>query len=248
MTLRTALAFTAVALLACKRDPSIVHREQADDLLQRSDFTGAATEYEKSLATDPKQDKVWEKLAFCRVKTGEKDLAAETLARLADLKTSPAQKAEVLRNAAGIFLQTPDQAKAEKYLIETVRLEPRDESSLTWLGELASQKGGARLELATGVPEELDKAIGYYGQLLALRSDNKGAHANRRIAATKYIGWLADEKYRQQKALQKAGKDATAAAAARERLAQIDAKTAELKRLVDESNARLSPQKKASAM
>lgn len=249
MTYRTALALTAVvALLACKREPSIVLREQGDDLLQRSDFAGAAAEYEKSLAADPKQDKIWEKLAFCRVKTGEKDRAAEALAKVAELKAGPAEKADVLRNAAGIFLQTPDQAKAEKYLLEVVHLVPADESSLTWLGEMASQRGGARLELAPAVPAELDKAIGFYGQIIALRPDSKSAHANRRIAVQKYVGYLSDERWKQQNALKKAGRDPAAAAAARDRLAQIDAKAAELKKLLDDSNARLAPQKKASTM
>ncbi len=248
MTFRTVLALTAVALLACKRDPAIVLREQGDDLLQRSDYQGAAAEYEKSLAADPKQDKIWEKLAFCRVKTGEKDRAAEALAKLADLRAAPADKADVLRNAAGIYLQTPDQDKAEKYLLEVVHLVPADESSLTWLGELASQRGGARIELAPANPAELDKAIGYYGQLVALRPDSKPAHANRRIAVTKYLGWISDEKWKQQSALKRAGRDAAAAAAARERIAQLDAKAVELKKLLDESNARLAPPKKAAAM
>lgn len=248
MTVRTALALTAVALLACKRDPAIVLREQGDDLLQRSDFQGAAAEYEKSLAADPKQDKVWEKLAFCRVKTGEKDRAAEALAKLADLRATPAEKADVLRNAAGVYLQTPEQDKAEKYLLQVVHLVPADETSLTWLGEMASQRGGARIELAPANPAELDKAIGFYGQLIALRPDSKPAHANRRIAVTKYLGWISDEKWKQQNAVKRAGRDAAAAAAAREKLAQLDVKAAELKKLLDESNARLAPPKQAAKM
>lgn len=248
MTFRTALALTAVAVLACQRDPSIVLREQADDLLQRSDFAGAAAAYEKSLALDPKQDKIWEKLAFCRVKTGEKDRAAEALLKLAELKSTPAEKADVLRNAAGMYLQTPEQDKAETYLVQVVKLVPADETSLTWLGEMASQRGGARMDLAPAMPGELDKAIGYYARLVALRPDSKPAHANRRIAVVKYLGWVSDEKWKQQSALKRAGRDPAAAAAARERLAQLDAKSAELKKLLDESNARLAPQKKASSM
>src|SRR5215208_2020012 len=105
MTRRSALALTLLALAACTRDPSIVHREAGDDLLRGGDFAGAAKEFTESLKVDPRQPGVWEKLAFCRVKTGEKEAAAEGLVKLADFKPSDAQKAEVYRNAAGIFLQ-----------------------------------------------------------------------------------------------------------------------------------------------
>lgn len=248
MTFRTALALASIAfLVACKPDPAVLHRQTGDDLLRRSDFAGAALEYAKSLELDPKQEKIWEKLAFCRVKTGEKDLAAEALVKVADLKVGEPQKAEVYRNAAGIFLQGADRAKAETYLVEAVRFEPSDEQSLTWLGELASEKGGARFEMATAVPEELDKAIGYYGRLIQLRPDGAAAHLNRRIVLMKYLGHLAEERLRAEAALRRSGRDANAAAEARERIARIDAKSAELRRMLDESNQKVSPTRKVSA-
>lgn len=233
----------ALLLAACQQDPAVLHREAGDDLLQKSDFRGAAAEYAKSVALDPKQANVWERLAFCRVKMGEKDLAAEGLVKLADLKPESGQKAEVLRNAAGIFLQGPDRAKAEPYLVEAVRLDPKDESSLTWLGELASEKGGARLDIATAIPAELEKALGYYDRLIALRPDAGAAYANRRIVCVKYLGHLSDEKSREEARLRKGGKDA---AEARERLARIEAKSADLRRIYDESNAKLASLRKAA--
>jgi tetratricopeptide (TPR) repeat protein len=242
MTRRSALALAFLALAACQRDPSIVHREAGDDLLRSSDFAGAAREFTESLKLDPNQPAIWEKLAFCRVKTGEKEAAAEVLVKLADFKPSDAQKAEVYRNAAGIFLQgqTAEREGAERYLLAAVRLDPKDEASLTWLGELASQRGGARLEMATAVPEELDRALGYYAKLVELRPDSMGAHASRRIVLVKYVGHLADEKRRAEARVRKGGAEA---AAAREQLARIEAKGAELKPLLEATNAKLAKRK-----
>ncbi len=244
MTFRAALALVSLALLvACKGDPAVEHRKLGEELFGRSDFAGAAAEYAKSLALDPKQEKLWEKLAFCRIKIGENEAAAEALVKLADFKPVPAQRAEVFRNAAGIFLQGPDRVKAERYLAETVRLEPADEASLGWLAELAAEKGGARVDLAPAVPEELDSAIRYYTRLIELRPTGAAAHANRRLVLVKYLNYLGEEKRREE--LQpRRGRDAGAVAEARERVARIDAKSAELRRLLDESDARLTGKRK----
>lgn len=248
MTFRMALALTFLAVLAaCKANPAVVHRDKGDDLFRQSDFRGAAAEYEQALALDPRQQKVLEKLAYCRVKTGEKDLAAATLVKAADLEADAARKAEAYRNAAGVFLQGPDQAKAEPYLVEAVRLDPSDEASLTWLGELASLKGGARFEGQPAVPEELDKAIRYYDRLIELRPNGKAAYANRRIVLVKYLGYLVDERRREEARLSRSRRDASASAEARAHLARIDAKSTELQRLLDESNAKLAPARKGSA-
>jgi tetratricopeptide (TPR) repeat protein len=236
MTSPAALTLVPIALLvACRPAPAVGHREQGDELLRRSEFGGAAAEYVKSLALDPRQEKVWEKLAFCRVKTGEHELAAEALVKLADLKPVPAQKADVFRNAAGIFLQGPDRAKAERYLAETVRLDPSDEASLAWLGELAAEKGGAYVELATAVPEELDNALRWYGRLIELRPEGAATHAKRRVVLVKYLNHLSGERRRLERS--RRGQDGGAAA---ERIARIDSKSAELRQMLDEADARLT--------
>lgn len=247
MTFRPVPALALLALVAaCKPDPAAVHRKAGDDLLSLSNYAGAAAEYAKSLELDPKQDKIWEKLAFCRVKTGETELAAEALVRTVDLKAQDAQKAEVYRNAAGVFLQTPERAKAEKYLLEAVRLDPKDEASLTWLGELASEAGGARFQLAVAVPEQLEKAIGYYDRLIEMRPDGPAAHANRRIAVTKYLNHLVEQRQLEQRVMARSGRDPQAVADARERIARIDAKMAELQRLLAESNEKLAKGRKGA--
>lgn len=244
MTLRKVPALALLAVLACKPDPAAVHRKAGDDLLSRSDFAGAAAEYAKSLELDAKQEKTWEKLAFCRVKTGEEELAAEALVKTVEFKASDAQRAEVYRNAAGIFLQSPERAKAEAYLLEAVRLDPKDEASITWLGELASEAGGARHPLGVAAPEQLDKAIGYYDRLIELRPNGTAAHVNRRIVVTKYLTYLAEQKRAEQRVLR--ARDPQAVADARERIARIDAKAAKLQRLLDESNEKLGKGRKAA--
>jgi tetratricopeptide (TPR) repeat protein len=249
MTSRTALALAPLALLlACEPDPAAVHRKAADDLLARSDFAGAAEEYARSLSAAPAQPKVWEKLAFARLKAGEKDRAADALVRLAELEAEPARRADAYRNAAGIFLQGAEHhAKAERFLLEVVRLDPADEASLTWLGELASERGGARSQDAPAVPEELEKAIGYYGRIIALRPDSLPAHANRRIVVLKYLAALDDERAAQAARLARAGRDAAAAQEAKDRIARAEARAAALQPLLAESMQKLSPARKASA-
>jgi tetratricopeptide (TPR) repeat protein len=245
MTFRTALSLATFALLAaCRPDPAVVHRMAGDELLGKSDFAGAAAEYAQSVALAPAQPPVWEKLAFAKLKAGDRDGAAETLARRAELETDPARKVDAYRNAAGIYLQGPDRDKAERYLLELVRLDPADEGSLNWLGELASTRGGARMQSGPVVPAELDQAIGYYGRVIALRPDGTAAHANRRIVLVKYLAALEDERAAQTARLKRAGRDAAAAADARERIARADAKRAELEKLLAESNAKLAPARK----
>lgn len=248
MTSRSALTLAALALLAaCKRDPSIVHREAGDDRMASSDFAGAAAEYAQSLAAAPAQPQIWDKLAFARLKAGDRDGAAEALAKHGELETVPARKAEAFRNAAGIYLQTPDADKAERYLLEAVRVDPTDEASLSWLGELASVRGGARVQVGPVVPAELDAAIACYGRVIAIRPDNRAAHANRRIAIAKYLPALDEERAAQAARLRRAGKDAAAAADAKDRIAKAEARTAELQKLLAESNAALSTTRKATA-
>jgi tetratricopeptide (TPR) repeat protein len=248
MAFRTALALAVLALLAaCKRDPAVVHREAGDDLLARSDFGGAAAEYAQSLAATPAQPQIWSKLAFAKLKAGDRDGAAEALAKQAESETDPARKADAYRNAAGIYLQNTDQDKAERYLLEAVRVDPADEASLAWLGELASVRGGARVQLGPVVPAELDKAIAYYGRVIALRPDARAALGNRRIAIVKYLAALEDERAAQAARLKRAGRDAAAAADATDRIAKAEAKKTELEKLLAESNAKLSAARNAGA-
>lgn len=247
MTFRTALALAVLTLLAaCKPDPAIVHREAGDDLLAKSDFAAAAAEYAQSLAVAPAQPKVWEKLAFAKLKAGDRDGAAEALAKHAEVETVVARKADGYRNAAGVYLQGADQEKAERYLLEAVRVDPADEASLSWLGELASIRGGARMQKGFVVPAELDQAIAYYGRVIALRPENRAAHANRRIAIVKYFAALDDERAAQTARLRRAGKDEAAAADAKGRIASAEAKKKELETVLAESNATLSPARNAA--
>lgn len=243
MTLRPVPALAVLALLAaCKPDPSVVHRKAGDDLLSLSNFSGAAEEYEKSLALDPKQVKIWEKLAFCRLKTDDRDRAAEALLKTVPLMPDDKARAEVYRNVAGLYLQTPERPKAEQYLLEAVRLDPADEASITWLGEIASQAGGARAQWEPAVPEALEKAIGHYDRLIELRPGSPAAHTNRRIVLVKYLTHLGEQRQLEQRVMKRT-RDPQAIADGRARLAALEAKTQELQKLLDESNEVLSKKK-----
>jgi hypothetical protein len=87
------------------------------------------------------------------------------------------------------------------------------------------------------VPVELDKAIAYYGRIIALRPDGLAAHANRRIAIVKYLPALEDERAAQTARLKRAGKDAAAAADAKERIAKAEATKAELEALASRTRS-----------
>lgn len=248
MISRSAVALGIAAMLgACTRDPAIVHREAGDGLLASSDFKGAAAEYAQSLAVTPAQPQIWSKLAFAKLKAGDRDGAAEALSKQAEYETTPARKADACRNAAGLYLQTPEQDKAERYLLEAVRADPTDASSLAWLGELASVRGGARRQQGPVVPAELEKAIEWYGRVIALRPEDRSALANRRIAIVKYLGAIEDERSAQAARLKRAGKDAAAAADASARVARAEAKKAELDALLADTNAKLAPARPAAA-
>ena len=83
MTPRPALSLAILLpLLACKPDPAVAHRMAGEDAMGKLDFKGAAAEFAQSVALAPAQPVVLEKLAFCRLKAGDEDGAAQALVRL----------------------------------------------------------------------------------------------------------------------------------------------------------------------
>jgi tetratricopeptide (TPR) repeat protein len=235
-TFGTLLAATLVLAACSEKAPSDPHLDKANELFSDNKFGAAAEEFAASLQANPKQDiAIWKKGAFCYMKAGNFDKAAEMLLKTVDMETATAGKVEAYRNIAGIYLQGANQPdKAEPYFAAALKLDPKDEGTLTWLAELASQKGGARLQTAVAVPDQLDKAIGYYEQIIQLNPTNVTAWANKRIALTKYLTYLNLPPAK--------GADPATQLDPAQRQAKIDA----LKPKLDESSKKLSEIMKAA--
>jgi tetratricopeptide (TPR) repeat protein len=235
-TLGTLLAATLVLGACSEKAPSDPHLVKANELFGDNNFGAAAEEFAASLQANPNQDvSIWKKGAFCYMKAGNFDKAAQTLLKTVDLETTTAGKVDAYRNIAGIYLQGANQPdKAEPYFAAALKLDPKDEGTLTWLAELASQKGGARLQTAVAVPDQLDKAIGFYDQIIQLNPANVTAWANKRIAVTKYLTFLNLPPAK--------GADAGTQLDPAQRQAKMDA----LKVQLDESSKKLSTLMKAA--
>lgn len=226
-------------------DPAAVERQAGDDLFKKQDWVGAAAAYQRSLDANPKQEKVYERQAAALMRAEQRDKAAEALVKTLPFKKDAAQKAEVYRSAAGVFLQSAERDKAKPYLLEAVKLEPKDEASVSWLGELAAFRGGARSNEMPAVAEDLDEALGWYGKLVELRPDSRPAYAHRRVVLVKYTNLMLE---RQRAAAESARQ--TRGAEREEARARADgfaSRAQELAKQVEEIDRKLAELKKAQA-
>lgn len=210
----------ATALPACKEEPPTpakMHLTAGDKHFVAKEWKQAAEEYGKSLEADPSQDKVWDKKAYCHQQDGDMEGTVATLAKMAESKKEPVDKAKIHRSIAALWMQKPNMEKAEASFLEAVKALPTDDESLSWLGEIHSQRGGARDGKAPAVPAELDKAYEYYDKVAALKPDKPDAYINQRVILTKYMGHfkkLKEEAEAEAKANEK-DKDKAAEATAR---------------------------------
>jgi len=242
-----AALLASLALGACTPapDPAAVERQAGDDLFRKQDWIQAAAAYQRSLDANPKQEKTWEKLAAALMRAERRDQAAQALVKTLEFKKDAAQKAEVYRSAAGVFLQSAQRDQAKPYLLEALKLEPKDEASISWLGELAAFRGGARSNEMPAVAEELDEALVWYGKLIELKPESRAAWAHRRVVLVKYTNLLLErQRAAAESARQKRGAEQ---AAARERAATLGAKAQELAKQVEEIDRKLAELKKAQA-
>ncbi len=240
---RGALILGALALLttsACGGpDLATQHRERGDTHLANSEWQKAAEEYDQSLAADPKQEKTWEKKAYAHMQAGEMDKADAALLKTLDLKPDAAKKAEVYRNLAGMYMQKANSEKAEMYFLEAVKIDPKDDTSLGWLGEMHSQKGGARDMKAPAVPDELNKAIGWYDKMIAAKPELPTAYLNKRIAVNKLLDNEKQQKAAADMEAQNAAGDKDKEAEAKARAEKHQARMDELKKQFDELTVKL---------
>ena len=205
-------------------EPAVVHRALGNDCARKADWEGAAKEYGLSLQANPNDRKVWELKANAHLRLGQVRQAAESLAKPAEYTADPAAKAEAYRLVAGLYVENKDFVEAEKAFAQAVGFDPRDELSLSWLGEIASARGGARSMSDPPDMVWLAKAINYYDKVISLNPNNLFAYVNKRIAITKSIAFEQQEIALAEKLVQLERKDAFKAAAAQTRLNESNAR------------------------
>lgn len=244
---------TLAGTTACEKEPDLakIHRAKGTKHYNKKEFKEAAEEYGKSLAVDPKQEEVWKVKAVAHVNAGETDKAAESTLKLLDFKTTPADKAEVYRNVASVYMKNGPLEKAEEYFNEALKIEPKDEFSLGWIAEIYSQKGGARAAAAPPIPEHLDKAVSYYDQVIAINPNSSTTYLNKRIVMAKYMEYEKQQMEAAEKEAAANPKDkakvAEAKARAEEHLKRIDEYKVKFDELTQKFSEAMKAQKAAQA-
>jgi tetratricopeptide (TPR) repeat protein len=211
---------------ACSKadDPAAVHRALGNDHARKLDWAAAATEYGLSAQANPRDRKVWELKANAHMRLGQLREAAESLAKPAEYTSDPNEKAESYRLVAAMYVEQREFVEAEKAFTEAVKFDPRDENSLSWLGELASVRGGARSMKDPPDPVWLTKAIAYYDKVISVNPENLLAYVNKRIALNKYVVVEEQESALATRLVQLERKDASKVAAAQTRLTESTAR------------------------
>ena len=232
----------SIGLTACSKpeDPAVLHRALGNEYARKADWTAAASEYGLSLQANPRDRKVWELKANAHLRLGQLREAAESLTRPAEYTSDPNAKAEAYRLVASMYVEHRDFDEAEKAFAEALRFDPRDELSLSWLGEFASARGGARSMTDPADPVWLTKAIAYYEKAIALNPENLFAYVNKRIAITKYIVFEQQEKALADRLIRLERRDASKVAAAQTRLTESTARIEGFEKEISELSKKIS--------
>ena len=151
----------------------------------------------------------------------------------------PSAKAESYRLVAGMYVEQREFETAEKAFAEALKFDPRDENSLSWLGEIASARGGARSMSDPPDPVWLMKAISYYERVIALNPENLFAYVNKRIALTKYMVLEEQERALAEKLIQLSRKDPSKVAAAQTRLTESAARIGGYNKEIEELSKKI---------
>jgi tetratricopeptide (TPR) repeat protein len=231
-----------------KNDPARVHRQKGIDAFKHERWAEAADEWAASLAAKPEQRELYEKQAFAAAKAGRLDEAAQTLQKTIAFKETPKDKLDVTRKIAAMYMQGNRPDKAEQHFLEILKQEPKDDATITWLGEIHSQLGGARAAVAPADLPHLEQAIAYYDQASALNPDNPTPYVNKRIALIKTVDYWQQKKNaadKEEAELPKKKKKEKAEAKARSD--EFQAKIDELKPKLEETTAKLSEAMKKKA-
>lgn len=226
------------ALPACKEEPpspAKVHLTAGDKHRVASEWKEAAEEYGKSLEADPKQEKVWETKAYCHQQAGDTEAAVATLMKWAESKADAAEKAKLIRFGADLWRQKPNMEKAEAAYLEALKVLPTDTESLSWLGEMYSQKGGARDGKAPAVPADLEKGYEYYEKYAAISPDKPDPYINQRVILTKLKAYHAKEQADAEALAKSLEKEKDA----KDKLAEATAKAEKSKAAVEETQKKI---------
>ena len=206
-----------------KEEAAKAHRIKGSDHMSKKEWKEAAAAYALSLEADPKQEKVWEKKAFAHMQLGQMKEASESVLKIMDMKTTPAEKAEMYRTLASMHMNGGTTEEAERYFNEALKLEPKDEASLGWIAEIYAQRGGARSMAAPIVKADLEKSLNYYDQVLAINVNSANTYLNKRVVMGRLMEY---ERQQKDMALSEA------------------AENAKDKAIVDEANARAAEHQK----
>ena len=231
----------SIVLSGCSKpdDPAAVHRALGNEYARKAEWAAAATEYGLSLQANPRDRKVWELKANAHLRLGQFREAAESLAKPAEYTSDPSAKAESYRLVAGMYVEQREFETAEKAFAEALKFDPRDENSLSWLGEIASARGGARSMSDPPDPVWLMKAISYYERVIALNPENLFAYVNKRIALTKYMVLEEQERALAEKLIQLGRKDPSKVAAAQTRLTESTARIGGYNKEIEELSKKI---------
>jgi tetratricopeptide (TPR) repeat protein len=226
--LRDALLFSlftlSIVLTGCsKEDPAAVHRALGNEYARKADWAAAANEYGLSLQANPRDRKVWELKANAHLRLGQLREAGESLAKPAEYTSDPAAKAEAYRLVASMYIEHKQFDDAEKAFVEALKFDSRNELTLSWLGEIASARGGARSMKDPPDPVWLAKAITYYDQAISVNPDNLFLYANKRVAISKYLAFEQQEKAQAERLIHLERRDTSKVAAAQTRLTESTA-------------------------
>jgi tetratricopeptide (TPR) repeat protein len=246
-TVVVATALGSIGLLACqKENPATAHIDKGDELYSKQQWKAAADEYSLALQTDPKQDKIWERKAMALLKGGDLDGGVVSLVQLAEYQTDPKKKAQMYRSVAGLYLDHSMPDFAELYFREALKSDPKDGDALAWLGEIASQRGGARSNTSPGDPVFLEKAVSIFDQLIAVNPDAPIPYVNKRIALMKWMAWERKQKEFADQDAQENRKQPEKLAEAKARGEQHQAKADALKVQIDEVSQKFTEVQKAA--
>jgi tetratricopeptide (TPR) repeat protein len=212
------------------------HEKAAEALLKYVEFV-----------KDPKEKTDLYRVAADEFRQANKvEDAEQALLKVMATKEKTEEKAELWRVIADQYRQAGNLDAAEAKFNEALKLNPKDEASLGWLAAIYSKRGGTERATAVAVPEQLDKAIAYLDQVIALNPDYPFSYINKRIVMAKYVQYEQQQQQAAETEAQAQKKNKAKAAEALAQAADHQKKADEYRKQYDELTQKFTEaQKKA---